>query len=285
MLKCHSKEPDRRSLNEQNQGVTSGKCTPQRYWHQKTFRKWWQMIATPRTIGDCTLYLGDCREILPSLGKVDAIVTDPPYGINENATKVASRGNLAAPIDYGPFDWDKERAPQWLIDQLRHMSRWQIIFGGNYYDLPPSSCWLVWDKKNGTNDFADCELAWTNLPKAVRRIEWLWNGMIRKGSDIREHPTQKPLGVMAWALDQLPDDVKIICDPFMGSGTTGVAARSRGQSFIGIEIDRCYFDIACQRIEEASHQFDLFLKQLTSEDTNQLNLFCEVSAPPIKSMT
>lgn len=193
-----------------------------------------------------TVYLGDNREILPRLGKVDAIVTDPPYGIGENSKKVASRGKLATPKDYGAFDWDKEPPPAWLIAMLQDMSRHQIIFGGNYFNLPPSSCWLVWDKKNGTNDFADCELAWTNLPKAVRRIEWLWNGMIRKGSDVREHPTQKPLGVMAWALDQLPDDVTTVCDPFMGSGTTGVAAIQKGLRFVGIEREAPYFEAACE---------------------------------------
>lgn len=209
-----------------------------------------------------TLYLGDCREILPTLGNLDAIVTDPPYGIGENERKVASRGKLATPKDYGSFDWDKEPPPPWLISMLRDISRHQIIFGGNYYDLPATSCWLVWDKKNGTNDFADCELAWTNLPKAVRRIEWLWNGMIRKGSDVREHPTQKPLGVMAWALDQLPDDVRLVCDPFMGSGTTGVAAVQKGQQFVGIERVESYFDAACQRITEAVNAPKLFAAPL-----------------------
>ncbi len=207
-----------------------------------------------------TLYLGDCREILPTLGKVDAVVTDPPYGIGESSTKVASRGKLATPKDYGAFDWDKEPPPAWVIQMLRDISRHQIIFGGNYYDLPPSSCWLVWDKKNGSNDFADCELAWTNMPKAVRRIEWLWNGMIRKGSDVREHPTQKPLGVMSWALDQLPDDAKLVCDPFMGSGTTGVAAVTRGLSFVGIEREPAYFETALARISEALERPSLLVE-------------------------
>ncbi len=207
-----------------------------------------------------TLYLGDCREILPTLGKVDAVVTDPPYGIGESSAKVASRGKLAAPKDYGAFDWDKEPPPAWVIQMLRDISRYQIIFGGNYYDLPPSSCWLVWDKKNGSNDFADCELAWTNMPKAVRRIEWLWNGMIRKGSDVREHPTQKPLGVMSWALDQLPDDAKLVCDPFMGSGTTGVAAVTRGLSFVGIEREPAYFETALARISEALERPSLLVE-------------------------
>jgi DNA modification methylase len=199
-----------------------------------------------------TLYLGDNREILPALGMLDAIVTDPPYGIGEAAGKNKSRGLLAKSRDYGNSDWDNAPPPGWVIEMLRGVSRYQIIFGGNYYTLPPTSCWLVWDKKNGNTDFADCELAWTNLPKAVRRIEWLWHGMIRKGSDQREHPTQKPLGVMAWALDQLPVDVKSICDPFMGSGTTGVAAVHKGLRFAGIEKNEQYFDTACQRIQEAT---------------------------------
>jgi DNA modification methylase len=198
-----------------------------------------------------TLYLGDNREILPALGMLDAIVTDPPYGIGESNKKNMSRGTLAAPKDYGDYDWDKSPPPAWVIEMLRAVSRYQIIFGGNYYTLPPTTCWLVWDKKNGTNDFADCELAWTNLPKAVRRIEWLWNGMIRKGTEVREHPTQKPLGVMAWALDQLPADVRTVCDPFMGSGTTGIAAVHKGLQFVGVEKNEQYFDTACQRIHEA----------------------------------
>lgn len=205
-----------------------------------------------------TVYLGDNREILPTLGRVDAVVTDPPYGLKEAAGKNKSRPVLATSKDYGDLDWDNQPPPAWLIAMLQDMSRWQIIFGGNYFTLPPSSCWLVWDKKNGANDFADCELAWTNLPKAVRRIEWLWHGMMRKGSDVREHPTQKPLGVMAWALDQLPADVRLICDPFMGSGTTGVAAIQKGLQFVGIERETAYFDAACIRLQEALNAPKLF---------------------------
>lgn len=210
-------------------------------------------------IGNCTLYLGDCMEVLPTLGRFDAVVTDPPYGINENSDKVASRGKLAAPKDYGSFDWDAAPASRQQIDLIRSCSSHQIIFGGNYFDLPPSSCWLIWDKQNGDNDFADCELAWTNLRKAVRRIYWRWNGMIRKGHEDRFHPTQKPLGVMEWCLTHLPAGVSIVCDPFMGSGTTGVACVKAGLSFIGIERDERYFDIACNRIEDAYKQPDMFV--------------------------
>lgn len=209
-------------------------------------------------IGDATLYLGDCLEILPTLGKVDAVVTDPPYGIGENDRKVASRGKLAAPKDYGSFEWDAEPCAPEAILAIRACSRWQIIFGGNYFDLSPTSCWLIWDKQNGDNDFADCELAWTNLNKAVRRIYWRWNGMIRKGHEERFHPTQKPEGVMDWCLTQLPADVATVCDPFMGSGTTGVACVKRGLTFTGIERDERYFEVACKRIAAAYAQPRLF---------------------------
>ena len=216
-------------------------------------------MSSPVVIGDCTLYQGDCLEIMPTLGAVDAVVTDPPYGIGENSKKVASRGKLAKPRDYGDFNWDNAPAPQSAILLLQKISNWQIIFGGNYFDLPKTSCWLIWDKKNGASDFADCELAWTNLNKAVRRIEWLWNGMIRKGDDVRQHPTQKPSGVMEWCIKHLPDDANTILDPFMGSGTTGVACANLGRKFIGIELEPKYFDIACQRIEDAYKQPDLFV--------------------------
>lgn len=208
-------------------------------------------------IGSATLYLGDCMEILPTLGKVDAVITDPPYGINENSKKVASRGKLAAPKDYGHFDWDKSPPPPELIEALRSASQYQAFFGGNYFQLPPSSCWLVWDKLNGDNDFADCELCWTNWPKAVRRITWRWNGMLRQGNEERYHPTQKPLEVMKWVI-QLCPKAETVLDAFMGSGTTGVAALQLGRSFIGIEREPKYFDIACRRIEQAVAQGQLF---------------------------
>lgn len=208
------------------------------------------------TVGDATLYHADAAEILPTLAPVDALVTDPPYGIGEAAGKNASRGLLAVAVDYGVDTWDDVTVSPVLLNLAIAKARHAVVFGGNYYSLPPSSCWLVWDKEiNG--DFADCELAWTNLKKAVRRIRYMWNGMLRQNKEPRgEHPTQKPVQVMEWAIKQLPDGVTTILDPFMGSGTTGVAAVSMGFKFVGIEREEKYFEAACRRIR--NHQQRLF---------------------------
>ena len=211
---------------------------------------------SPVVIGNATLYLGDCMDILPTLPKMDAVITDPPYGIGEAAGKNKSRTNLAQAVDYGDLDWDDVPPSADIMASVMGAGKWLALFGGNYFHLPPSSCWLVWDKLNGNNDFADCELAWTNWPKAVRRLQWRWNGMIRQGNEERSHPTQKPLQVMSWVIDLCPK-CDTILDPFMGSGTTGVAALSRGKSFIGIEREPSYFDIACRRIEDAQRQAPL----------------------------
>lgn len=216
-------------------------------------------------IGGAVLYCGDANAILPLLPRMDACVTDPPYGIGESGRRVRSRGTSSARvkrrtiIDYGDFEWDQEPITVESIALLRSCSKWQVIFGGNFFEVPPTSCWLVWDKLN-TGDFADCELAWTNLEKAVRRIQYHWNGCMRMERDIpREHPTQKPVGVMKWCIEQLPSDVETVCDPYMGSGTTGVACAKLGKRFVGIEREPKYFETACRRIAEAMSRPDMFV--------------------------
>ena len=193
----------------------------------------------------------DCLEAMKQLpdGCVDAVVTDPPYGIGEARGKNKSRGNLAIARDYGTQAWDDTPCSDKQIAEIQRVSRWQIVFGGNYFTLPPSSCWLVWDKMN-TGDFADCELAWTNLSKAVRIIHHRWNGMLRDGNDVRVHPTQKPENVMMWCLSHVAE-AAIILDPFAGSGTTGVACVKLNRQFLGFEIDPEYCRIANERIEAA----------------------------------
>jgi site-specific DNA-methyltransferase (adenine-specific)/modification methylase len=215
-------------------------------------------------IGDCRLILGDCLEILPTLGKVDAVVTDPPYGINngyipKRKPPFQSRSNQAvASNDYfvtgdeAPFD----PVPFLVFERI-------VMWGANHFAhlLPPARQWLIWDKRCGdtSDDQADCEIAWSNAAEPARVFSHKWRGMIKESerSEARVHPTQKPVALMAWCIERAKGGETIL-DPFMGSGTTGVACVNLSRKFIGIEIEPKYFDIACRRIEEAYRQPRLF---------------------------
>jgi len=208
------------------------------------------MTIRKEVIGEATLYCGSMEDVLPTLGRFDACVTDPPYGVGMDGGKIGR-------AEYQQFDWDAATAEAG-VGLARDVTRWQIIFGGNYYSLPPSGHWLLWDKQNDPTTFADFEMAWTNLGKSSRMIRHLWSGPYMKVKEARFHPTQKPIAVMEWCLSHLPVDVVTVVDPFMGSGTTGVACVKRGLTFTGVEREPRYFDIACRRIEQAYAQPRLF---------------------------
>jgi site-specific DNA-methyltransferase (adenine-specific)/modification methylase len=224
-------------------------------------------MTQPATIGRATLYLGDCRDILPTLPKVDAVVTDPPYGIG--ADKGATVGGTDAsgryirrPKQY-EGGWDDDRPDDELLQTVVESGKNAIIWGGNYLAdaLPRGGRWLFWDKLNSMPSYSDGEIAWTNIKgAAVKKIAQCNNGMASMQDGDRWHPTQKPERVMRWCLGFLPD-AKTILDPFMGSGTTGVAAVQMGRDFIGIERESKYFDIACKRIEDAQRQGDFFVER------------------------
>ena len=197
-------------------------------------------------IGDATLYLGDCRDVLPMLGKVDAVVTDPPYGIGISANPVRQKHDV--------MNWDHSIPDGALFDLIRSVSDHQIIWGGNYFPLPPSQCFLIWDKVQPENfSLAMCEQAWVSFSGPAK--------MYRRSvlSYEKHHPTQKPVDLMQWCIGYLPQRNHTILDPFMGSGTTGVACAKMGRKFIGIEREPSYFDIACHRIEEAYRQPDMLI--------------------------
>lgn len=214
------------------------------------------------TIRDCTLYRGDCLEILPTLGKVDAVVTDPPYGIDMSSREMgAGRSTGIASKAVLTGDWDKQRLSKDICNAVLQMADKQTWFGGNYYTdiLPPSRNWLIWYKRNGlpTRTYADCEMAWRSWDGNARVISIRWDGFIRDGKEERNgHPSQKPVSVMARAIEDAKAET--ILDPFMGSGTTGVACVNLGRKFIGIELEPKYFDIACKRIEKAYANQALF---------------------------
>lgn len=252
-LAGHAKRESTVNPSNRRQSIRETFATAQ-HSNQSSVEHWdveKSMIPTPYFQDEwSTIYCGDCRKILPLLDSFDLLLTDPPYGIGaDNRKRILSRGKLANAKDYGETDWDNEPPADWVLKMAIAQAEWQIIWGGNYFSLAPSSCWLVWDKLNGENDFADCELAWTNLPKAVRRIAHLWNGMIRKNGEEREHPTQKPLDVLSWCIGHAPGADSIL-DPYMGSGTTLVAAKLRGIKATGIEISEKYCEIAKRRLAQ-----------------------------------
>lgn len=210
-------------------------------------------------IGNATLYLADCMEVLPTLGQVDAVITDPPYGIKRSGQpETFTKNPKHKRRQHSDLGWDDGRPPDEVFDAMRNASVVQIIWGGNYFAdiLPPTMRWLVWDKGQHGLSMSDGELAWTSMQSALRictmnRVELL--------SDGAEHPTQKPLKLMKWCIEQCTNKPKTILDPYMGSGTTGVAAMQMGRRFIGIEREPSYFEIACKRIEQAQRQADMFV--------------------------
>ena len=209
-----------------------------------------------------TIYHGDCREILPQLDvKVDLVLTDPPYGINVlgsvgGSKRVGSVGgsNIVLANEYKLMhEDDKPFDPSFLLSFGDN----QIIFGGNYYadKLPNSKGWIVWDKKcqNGWDDnFSDIEMAWTSFDKPAKCYRLLYMGLIQENCrEVRQHPTQKPKELFEWIIDRYSNPNNLILDPFLGSGTTAVAAKILGRRCIGIEIEEKYCEIAVKRLAQS----------------------------------
>lgn len=205
-------------------------------------------------IGNATLYLGDCLEILPTLEKVDAVITDPPYGIGKDGQKETTGGHGGRKA-HEFLGWDQERPSAEIFRLILNAGHRQVIWGGNYFAdlLPPTMKWLVWDKGQRINQ-SDGELAYTSESGALRIFTLNRVSLMTDGS---EHPTQKPVRLMKWCIDEAGNP-RTILDPFMGSGSTGVAAMQMCKEFVGIEIQERYFDIACTRIENAQRQSTMF---------------------------
>jgi site-specific DNA-methyltransferase (adenine-specific) len=238
------------------------------------------------TIGQCRLICGDAFALVSAV-QAHALISDPPYGINFDYTKQRNGHKVGKAWGKAlyrgiPVSWDTSvtgDATAFVPEPFLAFPQ-IILWGANHYAsrLPDSGGWLIWDKRVGmtSNDMSDCELAWTNLRGATRLYRQLWNGLLRQGEENGKekcHPAQKPIALMRWCVEQTTGPV---FDPFMGSGTTGVACVESQRPFIGIEIEPRYFDVACQRIEQASQQMRLFPAAPRREEPQQAPLFAAV---------
>lgn len=202
-------------------------------------------------IGDCTLYLGDAADLIPAI-EIDAVVTDPPYGIGASRMSFG-KWRTSRMVKSG---WD-DQAPE--LEEVLALAVPSIIWGANNFVLPPSRAYLVWDKGAGFKgrDFAECEMAWCSFDGNARVFSY--DPLARGAYKDKMHPTQKPLELMKWCLGFVQGSV---LDPYMGSGTTGVACASLGRKFVGVEIDENYFAVACERIRKAYSEPDIFVEAM-----------------------
>jgi site-specific DNA-methyltransferase (adenine-specific) len=191
-----------------------------------------------------TIYHGDCRALLGSLEKVDLLMTDPPYGIDfaGQPTKWQRRAGQVAEA------WDESPAPAWLLDGFRALAKYQVIWGGNYFPLPPTRCWLIWHKPDAPPSMADVDVAWTNFDKPSQHMT---HSISATNAERVGHPTQKPEPLIRWAMAFAPN-VSTVLDPFMGSGTTLVAAKRLGRQAVGIERDERYCEAAAERLAQGA---------------------------------
>ncbi len=184
----------------------------------------------------------------------DLAIVDPPYGIGEDGRKNHTRGILAKAKDYrSRFRYDNEPPTSDYFEQLFRVSKNQIIWGANHFLARTSPAWVVWDKDNGYNDFADCELAWTSFKTAVRKAKFKWQGMLQQdvaNKEHRIHPTQKPVALYRWLLENYAKPGDLILDTHVGSASSLIACESMGFNYIGYEIDPEYYEAAKKRMNK-----------------------------------
>lgn len=214
-------------------------------------------------IGDCTLYLGDCLEIMPTLDRVDAVVTDPPFGIGNFVQQAGNRRGKEV-------NWNNSPPPKAFFDLIKKISRHRIVWGANYFNcFENNGGAIVWIKNQPMPNFSKFEIASCSHLKKTELINLTWTNFVNTKQS--NHPCERPVALYEFCINYLPDP-KSILDPYMGSGATGVACIKLGRKFIGIEIDEQYFDIACERIRKAYDQPDLFIAPPEDNGT-QTDLF------------
>lgn len=217
-----------------------------------------------------TLYLGDCREILPTLGGVDTVITDPPFGVG-NFVQVTGRIMGRGSNRGKSVSWNDVTPPREVFEMLRGMSDQRIIFGANFFNcFEDRGGAIVWLKDQMMPNFSKADIAsCTHYQKTeIVRIPWTNFTVAHKAET--DHPCERPVELYRWCIEYLPNECRKILDPFLGSGSVGVAAVKLGRKFIGIEIEPKYFDIACRRISDALKQPDMFVEQ--PKPAKQMNL-------------
>lgn len=216
------------------------------------------------------LYNGDCLEAMKKMkdNEFELAICDPPYGIGASSSSFMRTGKQTGKSKaisgmYKSSSWDNKIPEKEYFQELKRVSKNQIIWGGNYFveHLRNSSCWIVWNKKNGENLYSDCELAWGSFPSAVRMFEHRWHGMIQenmKNKEHRIHPTQKPVALYTWLLDKYAKPGDRILDTHLGSGSIAIACHNLGYDLVGYELDEDYFQAAQARLKEHQKQLRLF---------------------------
>lgn len=230
------------------------------------------------------VYNSDCLEAMRAMpdNAFELAIVDPPYGIGEDGEKNHSRGKYAPATMYAAKSWDDKPPSSEYFNELLRVSKNQIVWGANHFisRLPfDSSCWVVWDKQNGLNDFADCELAWASFPSAVRRFTFRWAGMLQgdmANKESRIHPTQKPVALYAWLLQNYAKPGDKILDTHLGSGSSRIAAYDLGFDFVGYELDKDYFDAQEERFKNHCSQPRLFA--VPKAEPVQGSMFMEAAA-------
>jgi site-specific DNA-methyltransferase (adenine-specific) len=213
------------------------------------------------------IYQADCMDLLKdnSDNYYDLAIIDPPYGINVDEVMYNDSGTQrgiseAKRGEYELKKWDKSSPNKEYFDEIIRVSKNQIIFGANHFisKIPyDSPCWIIWDKQNGNNGYADCELAWTSFKSASRKVDLKWNGMLQfdmKNKEKRIHPTQKPIRLYEWILDNYAKPNFKIIDTHLGSFSSAIASHFFGCEFTGIEIDNNYFNNGVKRFMEKTLQ-------------------------------
>ena len=198
---------------------------------------------------------GDSLQALKGYGDnhFDLAIVDPPYGID--VTKM-TLGNAKKKLKSKEKDWDNEVPSEAYFKELFRVSKNQLIWGGNYFDLPNSRFWIVWDKNNGESDFADGEMCWGSFdkPMRIKRVNWCGSACKHETGQNKIHPTQKPIALYKWLIDKYTNENDLILDTHLGSGSIAIACHYMKRNLIGYEIDKEYYNAACKRFKEQTMQ-------------------------------